>query len=267
MFSRATILNPGDVLYIPRGWSHVAEAEGSSPSLHMTITLHVQDFTWESLLRFFVLTGDALSTVEDAGFELGHSGAVDVHSGGGSPAASYADPALKKALRAPSGCQTRSTVVGVPSKSASHEMVLVVALHTAAVASPSLREVHAPGWSNNGAETSTTVLDMVGLWEKLLIPTGLEATLDCADVSDTLDETKEVRHEAVCRQVISPACHRTLSIGSYPLHLLEHAHYFDSHVSVWMWMSTGLLVVYPSIRSSYCEQQWPALIWGSSKAG
>ena len=42
----------GDVLYIPRGWPHVAETEGTAPSIHMTMTLHVQDFTWESLLRF-----------------------------------------------------------------------------------------------------------------------------------------------------------------------------------------------------------------------
>ena len=40
------------MLYIPRGWPHVAETEGTNPSIHMTMTLHVQDFTWESLLRF-----------------------------------------------------------------------------------------------------------------------------------------------------------------------------------------------------------------------
>lgn len=60
---RSAVLNPGDVLYIPRGWPHVAEAEGGAPSTHMTMTLHAQDFTWESLLRFFVLTGTGKETV------------------------------------------------------------------------------------------------------------------------------------------------------------------------------------------------------------
>ena len=191
---RATVLNPGDVLYIPRGWPHVAEAEGSSPSLHMTMTLHVQDFTWESLLRFFVRTGEALSTADDAGFELGHSGLVNLHSGGGCPAASYADPALRAALRAPSSCRSRPKTVGVPGKTVSHEMVLVVALHEAANGVPGLRAVHAPAWSDDGDATAATLSELLGFWEGLLTAEGLEAVVDCNAAASTLDETQQVRH-------------------------------------------------------------------------
>ena len=188
---RATVLNPGDVLYIPRGWSHVAEAESSSPSLHMTMTLHVQDFTWESLLRFFVLTGEALATT-DAGFELGHGGLVDLHSGGGSPAASYAESALKTSLRAPSACRNRPKMVGVPGKSVSHEMVLVVALHEAANAVPGLRAVHAPAWSHDGDTTAATMSELVGFWEAQVTVQGLEAVLECDSSATTLDKTLQV---------------------------------------------------------------------------
>ncbi len=158
----------------------------------MTMTLHVQDFTWEALLRFFVRTGDAL-TMDGTGFDLGHSGTVDLHSSGGSPAASYADPALRKALRASSGCRNRPRLVGVPGKTVSHEMVLLEALHKAAVAVPGLRAVHAPAWLNDGNATAATLSDLVGSWEELLSVQGLESVLDCAGAA-TLDETKMVRH-------------------------------------------------------------------------
>eukprot|EP01043_Picozoa_sp_COSAG02_P054619 COSAG02_NODE_6213_length_3720_cov_1.977630_3_plen_185_part_00 len=181
------------MLYIPRGWPHVAEAEGSTPSLHMTMTLHVQDFSWEALLRFFVRTGDTL-TMDDAGFDLGHSSEVDLHSSGGSPAASYAHPALQKALRAPSVCRNRPRMVGVPGKTVSHEMVLLVALHEAAVATPGLRAVHAPAWLNDGDATASTLSELVGFWEELLSVQALAAVLDCSAGAATLDETRQVGH-------------------------------------------------------------------------
>eukprot|EP01052_Picozoa_sp_SAG31_P051902 SAG31_NODE_12550_length_933_cov_1.219424_1_plen_214_part_00 len=71
----------GDLLYVPRGHSHVAavpspESNGdpstgtadidgpNGHSIHLTNTLHVQDFTWEALLRLVVTTGDARSAYD-----------------------------------------------------------------------------------------------------------------------------------------------------------------------------------------------------------
>lgn len=39
-------LNPGDLLYLPRGMMHEARTEGSKLSLHLTLTVPSHDFTW-----------------------------------------------------------------------------------------------------------------------------------------------------------------------------------------------------------------------------
>ena len=40
----------GDVLYIPRGFPHMAETTGGNSSVHFTMTVMSQEFTWESFL-------------------------------------------------------------------------------------------------------------------------------------------------------------------------------------------------------------------------
>ena len=37
----------GDVLYIPRGYPHMAETTGGNSSVHFTMTVMSQEFTWE----------------------------------------------------------------------------------------------------------------------------------------------------------------------------------------------------------------------------
>jgi lysine-specific demethylase/histidyl-hydroxylase NO66 len=51
-----TVLHPGDVLYIPRGFVHEGDS-GDSPSLHITVNIHVR--TW------FDFLSDALSALAD----------------------------------------------------------------------------------------------------------------------------------------------------------------------------------------------------------
>jgi hypothetical protein len=124
-----------------------------------------------------------------AGFDLGHGGMVDV---GGSPTAANSDASLRAALRAPSGCKSLPVTVGVPGKTVSHEMVLVVALREAALTTPELRGVHAPAWLNDGEATEATMAKLVGAWGGQLTVVGLEGALDCAAGSEALDETRQV---------------------------------------------------------------------------
>ncbi|CAK0874281.1 unnamed protein product, partial [Prorocentrum cordatum] len=42
-------LEPGDVLYMPRGWVHEAATAESEGSLHLTVALATQDWAWSSL--------------------------------------------------------------------------------------------------------------------------------------------------------------------------------------------------------------------------
>jgi hypothetical protein len=114
---------------------------------------------------------------------------VDV---GGSPTAANSDASLRAALRAPSGCKSLPVTVGVPGKTVSHEMVLVVALREAALTTPELRGVHAPAWLNDGEATEATMAKLVGAWGGQLTVVGLEGALDCAAGSEALDETRQV---------------------------------------------------------------------------
>ena len=76
--SCATVtLEPGDVMYVPRGHSHVAvptpapDPKQAVPSVHLTNTMHVQEFTWENLLRLVVATGDEVTYARPAHQEAG----------------------------------------------------------------------------------------------------------------------------------------------------------------------------------------------------
>ena len=50
----------GDVLYIPRGFPHMAETTGGNSSVHFTMTVMSQEFTWESFLLQLVQPGPAV---------------------------------------------------------------------------------------------------------------------------------------------------------------------------------------------------------------
>jgi len=43
-------LQPGELLYLPRGVPHEARADGGSSSLHLTLTVQTSDLTWAGLL-------------------------------------------------------------------------------------------------------------------------------------------------------------------------------------------------------------------------
>ena len=47
------VLQPGDILYFPRGWIHQAEGVGDVPSLHLTVST-AQQQTWYDFLEVFV---------------------------------------------------------------------------------------------------------------------------------------------------------------------------------------------------------------------
>ncbi len=60
-----TVLHPGDVLYIPRGFVHAGAAQEGGPSLHITVNIHVR--TW------FDFLSDALAAVADRDPQLRRS--------------------------------------------------------------------------------------------------------------------------------------------------------------------------------------------------
>ena len=93
--SYTATLGPGSLLYIPRGWAHVATAQGEEDdgeeddddddddeearpselgSTHLTFALHVQDASWLALLRVAVCTGDAATF---SAFEQTALGSID----------------------------------------------------------------------------------------------------------------------------------------------------------------------------------------------
>ena len=98
----------GDVLYIPRGYPHMAETSRDNHSLHLTVTLMDQDVTWEKLLQGLVMTGDAQSwpTSFEIGSRLGASpGFVSLWS---------EDEAVQKRLRGRfRGCGLKPTARNV----------------------------------------------------------------------------------------------------------------------------------------------------------
>ena len=190
---KAVLLEPGDVLYIPRGWPHVAETEGESPSIHITMTLHVQDFTWESLLRYAVLTGDqAKVNAESTQYSLG------LGPTGSSVTPAVTDPTLKAALRAKSPCSSRPKVVGAVGRSATVELLLLIALRDAAHAQPELREVHAPSWPDPADDGALARL--VELWAERVSAKGVDTVLDCAEEGGdgaSMAEARELLHKLV----------------------------------------------------------------------
>ena len=190
---KAVLLEPGDVLYIPRGWPHVAETEGESPSIHITMTLHVQDFTWESLLRYAVLSGDqAKVNAESTQYSLG------LGPTGSSVTPAVTDPTLKAALRAKSPCSSRPKVVGAVGRSATVELLLLIALRDAAHAQPELREVHAPSWPDPADDGALARL--VELWAERVSAKGVDTVLDCAEEGGdgaSMAEARELLHKLV----------------------------------------------------------------------
>jgi lysine-specific demethylase/histidyl-hydroxylase NO66 len=75
------VLGPGDTLYIPRGWPHVASTTGDA-SIHLTLGVHV--LTWLDVLaavleraRGCAQLRAALPLGDEAGFEAGFSAAAE----------------------------------------------------------------------------------------------------------------------------------------------------------------------------------------------
>ena len=60
-------LQPGDVLYLPRGWIHQGESVGKSPSLHLTVSSFQQN-AWVDILE--VLIPEALAAATSAHLPL-----------------------------------------------------------------------------------------------------------------------------------------------------------------------------------------------------
>ena len=58
------ILNPGDILYFPRGWVHQAIAEGDSPSLHLTVSTARQQ-SWFNFMKQHLLPQALEQAFED----------------------------------------------------------------------------------------------------------------------------------------------------------------------------------------------------------
>jgi ribosomal protein L16 Arg81 hydroxylase len=48
------VLEPGDILYMPRGLVHVAKTFDNSPSLHFTLTVPSCDYCWGSLFENYL---------------------------------------------------------------------------------------------------------------------------------------------------------------------------------------------------------------------
>jgi hypothetical protein len=62
-------MHPGDVLYIPRGVTHVAATTADVPSLHVTFAVHA--LCWEHFMRFLFAPGGAKDPTR-APFQLNH---------------------------------------------------------------------------------------------------------------------------------------------------------------------------------------------------
>eukprot|EP00929_Paragymnodinium_shiwhaense_P074342 TRINITY_DN38033_c0_g1_i1.p1 TRINITY_DN38033_c0_g1~~TRINITY_DN38033_c0_g1_i1.p1 ORF type:complete len:447 (-),score=109.67 TRINITY_DN38033_c0_g1_i1:112-1452(-) len=72
-------MEPGDILYIPRGHLHEASTSGTEPSLHVTVTMPTCDYCWGvNLVKFF--HGEYLngrSAPEQASRPIAGPGAMD----------------------------------------------------------------------------------------------------------------------------------------------------------------------------------------------
>ena len=63
------VMHPGDVLYIPRGVTHVAATTAAAPSLHVTFAVHA--LCWEHFMRFLFAPGGPEDPTR-APFQLNH---------------------------------------------------------------------------------------------------------------------------------------------------------------------------------------------------
>ena len=63
------MMHPGDVLYIPRGVTHVAATTADAPSLHVTFAVHA--LCWEHFMRFIFAPGGPQDPTR-APFQLNH---------------------------------------------------------------------------------------------------------------------------------------------------------------------------------------------------
>lgn len=63
------VMHPGDVLYIPRGVTHVAVTTAETPSMHVTFAVHA--LCWEHFMRFLFAPGGPQDSTR-APFQLGH---------------------------------------------------------------------------------------------------------------------------------------------------------------------------------------------------
>jgi len=130
--AETVVLEAGDVLYVPRGMPHYAETTKGANSMHLTMSLHSQLFTWHAILQL------AISKQPELSVSIQHVRMAR-------------PPKLKAAL----GRKYSS------KKGCTFEAMLLESLRVAADAHPELKRTVAPQWPEF---TAATFGGYVGLW-------------------------------------------------------------------------------------------------------
>lgn len=141
---RHFVMQPGDVLYIPRGVSHVAGTTAQSPSLHVTFAVHA--LCWEHFMRFLFAPGGAADPTR-APFQLNHHDwAVEANDAlPGMPPLPGAEAPLASSLKAHFvNCKASKTG---GQREISTGMALQWWLHDVALAEPDLRSTFSWYWT------------------------------------------------------------------------------------------------------------------------
>ena len=141
---RHFVMQPGDVLYIPRGVSHVAATTAESPSLHITFAVHA--VCWEHFMRFLFAPGGAADKTTFAPFQLGH------HSWGAAAADALTSVSSLPAMIAPLKRALKDRFVACKASKTGGKTDITVAmalqwwLHDVALLEPSLRATYSWYW-------------------------------------------------------------------------------------------------------------------------